>query len=184
VRRTEILCSSFAAAVHLQRQPLQPGQKVFVIGQSGITEELDLHSIPNFTVDTDEHAFAQSQNMVLGPGVKVDHDKDVGAVVVGFDPHINYYKIQYAQLCINHNEGCQFIATNMDCVAHVTDAQEWAEAGAMVGAVAAAVGTMHNDVWYNILKRANHMVVICCRYPTNCCWQAVQYINQPYHQQP
>ena len=54
--------------------------------------------------------------------------------------NINYYKIQYAQLCINKNEGCAFIATNLDCVAHVTDAQEWAEAGAMVGAVKAAVG--------------------------------------------
>jgi phosphoglycolate/pyridoxal phosphate phosphatase family enzyme len=131
----EILCSSFAAAVYLQRYPLQAGQKVFVIGQSGITEELDLHDIPNFVAD--ESVCAE---MTLGPGVKVDHDSDVGAVVVGFDPNFNYYKIQYAQLCINKNPGCAFLATNMDCVAHVTDAQEWAEAGAMVGAVAVAVG--------------------------------------------
>ena len=45
------------------------------------------------------------------------------AVVVGFDRNINYYKIQYAQLCINENPGCEFIATNLDAVTHLTDAQ-------------------------------------------------------------
>jgi hypothetical protein len=50
----------------------------------------------------------------------------VGAVVVGFDRDINYYKIQYATLCIRENPGCMFIATNRDAVTHLTDAQEWA----------------------------------------------------------
>lgn len=36
----------------------------------------------------------------------------VGAVVVGFDRNINYYKIQMATLCIRENPGCLFIATN------------------------------------------------------------------------
>lgn len=45
------------------------------------------------------------------------------AVVVGFDRTINYYKIQYAQLCINENPDCEFIATNLDAVTHLTDAQ-------------------------------------------------------------
>lgn len=44
-------------------------------------------------------------------------------MVVGFDRNINYYKIQYAQLCINENPGCEFIATNTDAVTHLTDAQ-------------------------------------------------------------
>ncbi len=47
----------------------------------------------------------------------------VGAVVVGFDRYINYYKIQYATLCIRENPGCLFIATNRDAVTHLTDAQ-------------------------------------------------------------
>lgn len=69
------------------------------------------------------------------PGSKLEHDHNVGAVIVGFDVDISYYKIQYAQLCINENEGCRFVATNLDTVAHLTSAQEWAEAGAMVGAI-------------------------------------------------
>lgn len=59
----------------------------------------------------------------------------VGAVVVGFDRNINYYKIQYATLCIAENPGCLFIATNTDARTHLTDAQEWAGNGAMVGAI-------------------------------------------------
>jgi phosphoglycolate/pyridoxal phosphate phosphatase family enzyme len=64
----------------------------------------------------------------------------VGAVIVGFDSKINYYKIQYAQLCINENPGCKFIATNLDAVTHLTDAQEWAGNGAMVGAIKGCTG--------------------------------------------
>ena len=47
----------------------------------------------------------------------------VGAVVVGHDRNINYHKIQYATLCIRENPGCHFIATNLDAVTHLTDAQ-------------------------------------------------------------
>lgn len=59
---------------------------------------------------------------------------------MGFDPHISFYKIQYAQLCINENKDCRFIATNLDATAHLTSAQEWAEAGAMVGAIKGCTG--------------------------------------------
>ena len=67
----------------------------------------------------------------------------VGAVVVGFDRRINYYKIQYATLCIYENPGCLFIATNLDARTHLTDAQEWAGNGAMVGAIKGSVFTPH-----------------------------------------
>lgn len=63
------------------------------------------------------------------------HDPSVGAVVVGLDVNFNYYKLQYAQLCINENPGCLFIATNLDATAHLTNRQEWACGGAMVGAL-------------------------------------------------
>ena len=59
-------------------------------------------------------------------------------MVVGFDRHLNYYKIQYATLCISENPGCHFIATNLDAKTHLTDAQEWAGNGSMVGAIKGA----------------------------------------------
>ncbi len=76
-----------------------------------------------------------SKTIDLAPGQLLHHDPDVAAVVVGFDRYINYYKIQYATLCIRENPGCAFIATNTDAVTHLTDAQEWAGNGSMVGAL-------------------------------------------------
>lgn len=135
VEPEEIFSSSFAAAAYLEQNPLPAGKKVYIIGQEGIGEELDLLKIPHFGGVADA-----SKVIKLGPGVKVDHDHDVGAVIVGFDQNINYYKIQYAQLCINENPGCRFIATNLDAVTHLTDEQEWAGNGSMVGAIKGCTG--------------------------------------------
>lgn len=135
VKPEEIFSSSFAAAAYFEQHPLPAGKKVYVIGQEGIGEELDLIKVPHFGGLDDAN-----KSIKLGPGVKVEHDHDVGAVVVGFDQNINYYKIQYAQLCINENPGCKFIATNLDAVTHLTDEQEWAGNGSMVGAIKGCTG--------------------------------------------
>ena len=110
-------------------------EKVYVVGEVGIQEELDLIGVNHFGGPEDGDKVPD-----MGPGCKVDHDPDVGAVVVGFDRYVNYYKIQYAQLCINENPGCEFIATNTDAVTHLTDAQEWAGNGSMVGAIKGCTG--------------------------------------------
>jgi phosphoglycolate/pyridoxal phosphate phosphatase family enzyme len=132
---TEIFSSSFAAAAYLEKNPLLPGKKVYVVGHEGICDELDLLKIPH--IGGPEDAAATVDMSLHG---KVVHDPAVGAVVVGLDKNINYYKIQYAQLCINENPGCLFIATNLDEVAHLTSAQKWAGGGAMVGAIKGCTG--------------------------------------------
>ncbi len=106
-----------------------------MIGHEGIGEELDSFGIP--------HIGGQSFNdrrVVMHPGLRIDQDPDVAAVIVGVDANINYYKIQYAQLCLTQNPGCRFIATNIDQVGHMTDAQEWAGGGSAVGAVQGCTG--------------------------------------------
>ncbi|KAJ1442871.1 phosphoglycolate phosphatase [Ochromonadaceae sp. CCMP2298] len=135
VNAEEIFSSSFAAAAYLEQNPLPPGKKVYVIGQEGIGQELELLNIPFIGGPADSDKVIK-----LGPGMCVEHDKDVAAVIVGFDSQINYYKIQYAQLCINENPGCKFIATNLDAVTHLTAEQEWAGNGAMVGAIKGCTG--------------------------------------------
>lgn len=129
----EIYSSSYAAAAYLKANnfPTDGSKKVYVIGEVGIMEELELAGIPHFGGPEDASA-----KITLGKGVKMPHDEDVSAVIVGFDREINYYKIQYATLCIRENENCEFIATNRDAVTHLTDAQEWAGNGSMVGAIA------------------------------------------------
>ena len=119
--------SSFAAAAYLEQTKFkETGKKVYVIGEIGICEELDLINVPY--VGGPEDA-GKAPNM--GPGGKLDIDEDIGAVVVGFDREINYWKIQTAQLAINEHDA-EFIATNLDAVTHLTDAQEWAGNGSMV----------------------------------------------------
>lgn len=134
--RVEIYASSFAAALYLQQHPLPSSHnKVYIIGMEGIGEELDLLGIPH--IGGPSHANKQVE---LGPGKKVHIDPAIGAVIVGMDLHINYYKIQYAQLCLNSNSNCVFLATNMDRLKHLTDAQEWASNAALVGAIRGCTG--------------------------------------------
>merc|ERR1719223_1041452 len=132
----EIFSSSFAAAAYLEQTKFkESGKKAYIIGEVGIGDALDLIDVPYIGGPADSD---KQPNM--GPGGKLEVDPDVGAVVVGFDRNVNYRKIQSAQLCINENPGCQFIATNLDAVTHLTDAQEWAGNGSMVGAIKGCTG--------------------------------------------
>lgn len=115
VKAEEIYSSSYAAAAYLESIDFPKDKKVYVIGEDGIGEELDLKGIRHSggTADKDK-------KVELKPGYALPHDDDVGAVVVGFDRNLNYYKIQYATLCISENPGCHFIATNTDARTHLT----------------------------------------------------------------
>ena len=126
----EVFSSSFAAAAYLDSKNFPKDKKVYVIGETGILEGLDGVGIAHLGGEADA-----DKTVTLASGQLMEHDKDVAAVVVGFDRNVNYYKIQYATLCIRENPGCEFIATNTDAVTHLTDAQEWAGNGSMVGAI-------------------------------------------------
>lgn len=133
VSAEEIYSSSYAAAAYLKSIDFPADKKVYVVGEAGILEELDNVGIKHCGGPADA-----GKTVDLAPGYALPHDADVGAVVVGFDRHINYHKIQTAALCISENPGCHFIATNTDARTHLTDAQEWAGNGAMVGAIKGA----------------------------------------------
>lgn len=133
VNEDEIFSSSFAAAMYLKIKSFPKDKKVYVIGEEGISEELKLAGFTSLGGPEDGKKAVQ-----LRPNFLFDHDKSVGAVVVGLDQYINYYKLQYGTLCIRENPGCLFIATNRDAVGHLTDLQEWPGAGCMVAAVCGA----------------------------------------------
>lgn len=130
VTEEEIFASSFAAAAYLESIGFPKEKEVYVIGEAGIELELDQVGIKHLGGPEDG-----KKAIDLAPGHYMEHSDNVGAVVVGFDRHINYYKLQYATLCLRENPGCLFIATNCDAVTHLTDAQEWAGGGSMVGAI-------------------------------------------------
>ncbi|XP_057962420.1 phosphoglycolate phosphatase 2 isoform X2 [Malania oleifera] len=130
VSEDEIFSSSFAAAMYLKAIDFPPEKKVYVIGQEGILEELQLAGFTGLGGPGDGE-----KTVELKPNCLFEHDKSVGAVIVGLDKYINYYKIQYGTLCIRENPGCLFIATNRDAIGHMTDLQEWPGAGCMVAAI-------------------------------------------------
>ncbi|XP_021766728.1 phosphoglycolate phosphatase 2 [Chenopodium quinoa] len=130
VSQDEIFSSSFAAAMYLKSIQFSPDKKVYVIGGEGIVEELHLAGFTSLGGPDDAN-----KKIELKQNPFFHHDKTVGAVVVGLDQYINFYKLQYATLCIRENPGCLFIATNRDAVGHMTDLQEWPGAGCMVAAV-------------------------------------------------
>uniref|UniRef100_A0A9I9CXX8 phosphoglycolate phosphatase n=1 Tax=Cucumis melo TaxID=3656 RepID=A0A9I9CXX8_CUCME len=121
VTEEEIFASSFAAAAYLKSIDFPKEKKIYVIGEEGILKELELAGYQYLGGPEDG-----GKKIELKPGFLMEHDEDVGAVVVGFDRYFNYYKVQYGTLCIRENPGCLFIATNRDAVTHLTDAQEWA----------------------------------------------------------
>lgn len=130
VSQDEIFSSSFAAAMYLKTIDFPRDKKVYVIGEEGILEELELAGYTGLGGPEDGKKTVQ-----LKPNCLFEHDKSVGAVVVGLDQYINYYKLQYGTLCVRENPGCLFIATNRDAVGHMTDLQEWPGAGCMVAAL-------------------------------------------------
>jgi phosphoglycolate phosphatase len=130
VSGTEILSSSFAAASYLSDLNFSTnGKKVYVIGEQGICDELRSANIP--FLGGPEHSERRINHSM---NEEVTIDPDIGAVVVGLDRAINYYKLQYGQLSLQ-NPSTLFIATNEDATAHCTRDQEWAAGGTMVGAL-------------------------------------------------
>merc|ERR1711935_862263 len=110
VEPEEIFSFSFAAAAYLEQTKFkESGKKVYIVGEVGIQEELDLIGVPYIGGEADA-----DKKVELKSGYALPYDKDVGAVIVGFDRNINYYKIQYAQ--------------------------EWAGNGAMAGAIKGCTG--------------------------------------------
>ena len=83
----EIFSSSYAAAAYLSSIHFK--KKAYVVGEVGILEELDLVGVSHLGGPGDA-----SKRVELTPGAFMKHDPDVGAVIVGFDRNINYYKIQ------------------------------------------------------------------------------------------
>lgn len=84
------------------------------------------------------------------------HSLQVGAVVVGLDRHISYYKLQYAVTCLLENDGCVFVACNTDARGNLTSAREWCGAGTMVAAVRGRLGVGRCSL-------ARQATAACCR---------------------
>ncbi|CAH7674312.1 4-nitrophenylphosphatase [Phakopsora pachyrhizi] len=107
----EIYGSAYATALYLKRILKFPDdKKAFVIGEKGLEDELKNQNI-RFCggTDPDENVFIDLMDFS-----SIKSDAEVGAVVCGFDMHINYKKLAKAHRYLNENNGCHFVLTNDD----------------------------------------------------------------------
>ncbi|KAG6333590.1 hypothetical protein ID866_5506 [Astraeus odoratus] len=106
----EIYGSAYAAAVYISSvMKLPKDKKVYVIGMSGIEEELREEGV-SFLGGTDP------LDCTLEPFSLANFtlDPDVAAVLCGLDSKINYTKLSKALQYLHRNPGCQFLVTNDD----------------------------------------------------------------------
>lgn len=110
----EVFGSSYSAAVYIARilKLPAPKNKVFVLGESGVEQELDAEGVsyiggtdPAFRRDIKPEDFA---NLANGSAL----DPDVGIVLTGLDFHVNYLKLATAHQYLQR--GALFLATNTD----------------------------------------------------------------------
>jgi len=110
----EIFGSSYSAAIYISRilklEP--PKNKVFVLGEVGIENELRGENVP-FVGGTDP-AYRRDMTPEDWTGLADGSllDPEVGCVLTGLDLHINYLKLAHAYQYLRR--GAVFLATNTD----------------------------------------------------------------------
>lgn len=110
----EVFGSSYSAAIYISRilKLDKPKNKVYVLGESGVEQELDSENVP-YCGGTDpllrrEMLPEDFENIASGKLL----DDDVGVVLTGLDFHISYIKIALGMAYLRR--GAKFLATNTD----------------------------------------------------------------------
>lgn len=106
VGRENVISTAYLTAQYLKQRNFD--KKVYVVGSSGIGQELDLVGIRHFGVGPDPMVTSVTELRD-----RLDIDEEVGAVVVGFDEHISYPKLIKAASYLDR-PGCLFLGTNAD----------------------------------------------------------------------
>jgi 4-nitrophenyl phosphatase len=110
----EIFGSAYSSAIYISRilKLPAPKNKVFVLGEAGIENELREENVP-FIGGTDpslRRDITPEDYLGISDGSMLD--PDVGCVLAGLDFHINYLKLSLAYQYLQR--GAHFLATNVD----------------------------------------------------------------------
>ncbi|XP_042215564.1 glycerol-3-phosphate phosphatase-like [Homarus americanus] len=104
--KEEIVCTAYVTALYLKQKNFN--KKVYIVGASGITQELDNVGIAHTGIEPEPFSgdvFDLKDTLKLDP--------EVGAVTVGLDPYISFPKVMRAASYLSDPD-CLFIATNTD----------------------------------------------------------------------
>ncbi|KAG8900029.1 hypothetical protein FRC01_010282 [Tulasnella sp. 417] len=123
----EIFGSAYASAVYISSVlQLPKDEKVYVIGQAGLEEELNEEGIQHIG-GTD----LSDKTLDAFDITKFERDPKVTVVLAGGDTAINYTKLAKAMQYLTQNPGCRFIATNEDSTYPVAGGQFLPGAGSL-----------------------------------------------------
>jgi len=131
----EIIGTAYLAATYLNDSGFDKNKKVYIVGSSGITQELDDVGIQYLPIgpDTDGH-------IELTTASSVNLDPNVEAVIAAMDLHISFTKLLKAASYLA-KPGSIFIATNTDAQFPLKGHNVVVPGtGSMVAAVATAAG--------------------------------------------
>lgn len=105
-----VMTPTYALTEYLQRRGFK--QKVYVVGMPGIANELDDQDIAHNKVKpepTEEEQY--DMNGIMGD---IKLDPEVGAVVIGLDPHVSMTKLSKAASYVHKDNDCLFLSMAVD----------------------------------------------------------------------
>ncbi|XP_077482424.1 glycerol-3-phosphate phosphatase [Stigmatopora argus] len=106
-KEDEVFGTAYCSAMYLKTVCQMQGKKVYLIGSDAMKQELEAVGIQQTGVGPD-HVFGKQ-----GDWANVPLDPDVKAVLVGFDQHFSYMKLNRALQYLTRTD-CLFVGTNKD----------------------------------------------------------------------
>lgn len=114
VLQEEVFGSSYSAAIYISRilKLTPPKNKVFILGETGVEQELDSESVPHCggTDRSLQRDITPADYESIANGTALD--ENVAVVLTGLDFHPGYLKYALAMAYIRR--GAKFLATNID----------------------------------------------------------------------
>ncbi|XP_071447581.1 glycerol-3-phosphate phosphatase-like [Hetaerina americana] len=136
-KKEEIIGTAFLVANYLRS--IKFGKKVFLIGSDGFAKELDIAGIKYIGLGPDVMPQVYTTLQSITRDIEDHLDPEVGAVLVGFDPHISYPKLVKAASYLS-DPNCMYIATNTDERFPVSSRLVYPGTGSLVAAVTTCSG--------------------------------------------
>jgi len=136
----EIVGTAYLAATYLENVGFDKTKKVYVVGSTGITQELDDVGIEYLPIGAESKQLNFNLETINDPRLDAEAllDSSVKAVLLGFDGCINYWKLMVASSYLL-NPDIQFLVTNTDA-GFSRAGLKLPGTGSMVAAVETAAG--------------------------------------------
>ena len=115
----DVFCSAYAASIFLEDRVKsiewandERERGIFVVGMSGIKEELENVGIKTFGYEFSTRSYSEDE--ILETFEEYKRRYDIKCVIVGYDKNWNMFKCAFAALCLQEIPGCIYVVTNED----------------------------------------------------------------------